>query len=97
MQIEKESLPDFWTGAAVISTTPVQLSSVIHIVRKGVYIRVGVLPTEALVSVGKTTNVANDGFIISAGQTSPMLYIDDLSKVWLHSTEAATPITWIAF
>jgi len=95
--IEKESLPDFATGTITVGTTPARMSSVSHSLKKGVYIRVGAAPEDALVSIGQTELDAGDGFIIPAGQTSPMLYIDDLRKLWLVSTEAGTPITWIAF
>jgi len=97
MQIEKESLPDFWTGTITVGLTAVRLSSVKHEIRKGVYLRVGTLPAGALVSIGKTETDADTGFIVPAGETSPMIYGDDLSKVWLISTEADTPVTWIAF
>jgi len=95
--IEKESLPDFTSGTLTIGATPVKMSGVSHPLKKGVYIRVGAEPEGALVSIGQTSLNAADGFIIPAGQTSPMLYIDDLQKFWLVSTEADTPVTWIAF
>lgn len=98
MQIEKESLPDFWTGTITVGTgTAVQLSSAKHEIRKGVYLRVGAVPADALLSVGKTALDAANGFIIPFGETSPMLYVDDLSKLWLISTKDNTPVTWIAF
>lgn len=97
MQIEKESLPDFWSGTITVGLTAVQLSSVKHEIRKGVYLRVGAAPADSLVSVGKTPTDAAIGFIVPAGGTSPMLFVEDLNKVWLVSTKLATPVTWIAF
>jgi len=97
MQIDKESLPDFWTGAAVIGKTPVQLNAGSQPLRKGIYIRVGTLPAGALVSIGSTQATGTVGFIVPAGETSPLLCIDDVSKLWLVSSEDNTPVTWIAF
>jgi hypothetical protein len=97
MQIDKESLPDFWTGAITVGKTPVQLSSASQPIRKGIHIRVGTLPAGALLSIGCTNAVGTIGFIVPAGETSPLLYVDDLSKLWLVSSEDNTPITWIAF
>lgn len=97
MQIEKESLPDFWTGTIVVGTSPVQFSAVEHKVRKGVYLRVGTTVADALISIGKTATEAATGFSVAIGVTSPLLYIDDLSKLWIVSNKASTPVSWIAF
>lgn len=96
MQIEKESLSDFWTGTITVGTSAMKLSSVKREIRKGVYLRVGATPTDALLSIGKTVTDAATGFIVPAGETSPLLYVDDLSKLWLVSTKAGTLVTWFA-
>jgi hypothetical protein len=95
--IEKESLPDFTSGTISVDKTPVQMSSVVHTLKKGVYIHVGASPAAALVSIGQTAAEAAAGFVTPAGATSPMLYIDDLSKFWIVSTENGTTVSWIAF
>jgi len=97
MQIDKESLPDFWTGVGTVSKTPAKLSDASQPIRKGIYIRVGTLPAGALLSIGSTQAVGTIGFVVPAGETSPLLYIDDVSKLWVVSTEDNTPFTWIAF
>lgn len=97
VQIDREALSDFWTGTITVGRTAAKLSVVKHEIRKGIYLQVGKKPKGAVVSVGKTKTDAAIGFVISAGETSPLFYIDDLSKLWIISTKANTPITWIAF
>jgi hypothetical protein len=91
MQIDKESLSEFGTNNVTVGTTPMQMQSLP--LRKGVYLTVG--GTTATVTLGKTTTC--NGFEIKAGETSPMLFIDDLSKLFLVSTEEGTTVTWIGF
>ena len=95
MQIDRESLPEFWTGRVSVGTTPVQIQAASLPLRKGLYLKVDETIAAAIVSLGKTTSAT--GFAIKAGQMSPMLFIDDLNKLWLVSTDAATVVTWIAF
>jgi len=96
MQIEKESLPEFASGTVVVGNSPVQIQAASLSLRKGVYLRIG-SPSAALVSIGVNAVKAGAGFIVKSGETSPMLYVDDLNKLWLVSTEINTGVTWIAF
>jgi hypothetical protein len=95
MQIDRESLPDFWTGRVTVGTTPVQIQAASLPLRKGLYLKIDETIAAAIVSLGKTASVL--GFAIKAGQASPMLFVDDLNKLWLVSTDAGTIVTWIAF
>lgn len=96
MQIERESLSEFASGTVTVGATPVQIQAASLLLRKGVYLRVSATPA-GLVSIGVNAVKAGAGFIVKYGETSPMLYIDDLNKFWLVSTLADTVVTWIAF
>lgn len=96
MQIEKESLSEFYSGTVTVGTSPVQIQAASLPLRKGVHLRVSATPA-GLVSIGVNAAKAGAGFIVKNGETSPLLYVDDLNKLWLVSTLADTIVTWIAF
>jgi len=96
MQIEKESLSEFYSGTVTVSGTPVQIQAASLPLRKGVYLRVNELPA-GLVSIGVNAAKAATGFTVKYGETSPLLYVDDLNKLWLRSSVPSTIVTWIAF
>ena len=95
MQIEKESLPEFKSGTVAVTTTPVQLQAASLPLRKGVYLQVPSGGGD--VSIGINSAMASTGFLVKAGTVSPMLYIDDLNKLWLVSSSESVSITWMAF
>jgi hypothetical protein len=49
-----------------------------------------------VIMVGHTAAGAVDGFILSAGQQSPPLYVDQLAKVYLVGGAAGQGYSWIA-
>ena len=49
-----------------------------------------------VIMVGNTATGAEDGFILSAGQQSPPIHVDDLNKVYLVGGAADQGFSWIA-
>jgi hypothetical protein len=49
-----------------------------------------------VIMIGSTADNANDGFILSAGQQSPPLYVDNLNKVYLVGGAGGQGYSWIA-
>ena len=49
-----------------------------------------------VIKIGTTVDNADDGFILSAGQQSPPIYVDDLNKVYLVGGAAGQNYSWIA-
>lgn len=49
-----------------------------------------------VIMVGNRADNAEDGFILSAGQQSPPLYIDNLAKVYLVAGAADQGYSWVA-
>ena len=48
------------------------------------------------ISLGNTATRASSGFILKAGDTSPKIKIDDLSKVWLVGSASSQAYSWIS-
>jgi hypothetical protein len=49
-----------------------------------------------VIMVGNRADNAEDGFILSAGQQSPPIYVDDLAKVYIVGGAADQGYSWIA-
>jgi len=49
-----------------------------------------------VIMIGNRADNAEDGFILSAGQQSPPLYLDDLNKVYIVGGAADQGYSWIA-
>lgn len=94
MQIERESLPEFKSGAFSVTATPAQIQAASLPLRKGVYLQVALGGGDVM--IGTTAANAANGFVVKAGTVSPMLYIDDLNKLWVVSGTTAA-LTWIVF
>lgn len=95
MQIEKESLPEFQSGTASVTTAAAQIQSASLPLRKGVYLQVPSGGGD--ISVGINGVCAATGFVVPAGTISPMLYVDDLNKLWVKSSSGVVAVTWMAF
>lgn len=50
----------------------------------------------SVVMVGHSADSAVDGFILSAGQQSPAIFVDDLNKVYIVGGAANQGYSWIA-
>jgi hypothetical protein len=49
-----------------------------------------------IILIGTTVANVGDGFILSAGQISPPIYVDQLNKVYLVGGAAGQGYSWIA-
>lgn len=49
-----------------------------------------------VIMVGNTADSADNGFILSAGQQSPPIYVDDLNKLYIVGGAADQGYSWIA-
>lgn len=95
MPIEKESLPEFKSGSVAVTGTPAQIQSASLPLRKGVYLQVAADGGDIMLGVNGA--VAATGFVVKAGTTSPLLYVDDLNKLWAVSSVGSVAVTWMAF
>jgi len=50
----------------------------------------------SVITIGNRADNAGDGFILSAGQQSPTIYVDDLRKVYIVGGAADQGYSWIA-
>ena len=64
-------------------------------VKKYVMLRANGANTSAIM-IGHSAGGAADGFILSAGQQSPALYVDQLNKLYLVGGAADQGYSWIA-
>jgi hypothetical protein len=64
-------------------------------VKKYVVVRANGANTN-VITVGTTVANVGDGFILSAGQISPPIYVDQLNKVYLKGGAADQSYSWIA-
>ncbi len=49
-----------------------------------------------IISIGNTPGNADEGFILSAGQQSPPIYVDNLNKVYLIGGAGGQGFSWVA-
>jgi hypothetical protein len=92
VEIGKESIAQWFSGNGTVGTTPKQLSAN----RQNIYKHVRVRCHSGVITIGDSALRAAAGFIISAGDLSPPIPIDDLSKVWIVGSEAGCTYSWCA-
>lgn len=93
MDIGYESQPQFACGDGTIGTSGAMLVS--FPVRKHVVIRANA-GNESTIIIGHSEAALANGFVLSAGQMTPPIYIDELSKVWIKGGDADQGYSWIA-
>lgn len=93
IDIGKEALAEFATGSGTIGTSPDHLPD--HPIRKHVVVRANGANGNVIM-VGHSHDAVANGFILSAGQMTPPIYIDDLNKVWVQGGAASQGFSWIA-
>lgn len=92
MDIIKESIEELYVGVGSVGTTPAQLHSG-KAIAKGVVIRAGA----KVLAIGAHSGVTYDtGYQLAIGERSPVIHIDDLSKVWVVGDAADSDYSWIA-
>jgi len=82
-------------GAGVVVTLVKPGHDVGYVVRKYVVVRANGANTD-VITIGTGVANAADGFILSAGQISPPIYVDNLNKVYLKGGAAGQNYSWIA-
>jgi hypothetical protein len=92
MDITREAVAEFQTGSGTVGTTAARIHSGKGLV-KGVVVRAGTKPIAIQSTPGATSNA---GFQLGAGEQSPWIHIDDLSKVWVIGSEAGCDYSWLA-
>lgn len=93
VQIGKESLADFAAGDGIVGTAAAQLPG--RTVVKHVVVRANG-GNSNVVMVGNSAAQAAIGFVLAAGEQTPPIYIDDLSKIWVIGGAATQGYSWIA-
>ena len=87
MIVDQVAVPDFWTDASTCTTTPQQLKTDSFPLRKGVVLRANSGNTTAI-CVGNS-DAENTGYILAAGERTPLLQVDNLNKLFVVATEAS--------
>jgi len=95
VDIDRESQAEFRTGSGTVGTDVARLSEISREVKKYVMLRANGANT-SVIMIGHSAASAVDGFILSASQQSPPLYVNDLSKVFIVGGAADQGYSWIA-
>lgn len=95
MDIIKEAVSEFYSGSGTVDATAAQLHTGRTIV-KWVIIKAAADLGAKTISIGPAEGQAAGGFVLTAGQESPPICIDNLNKVWLIGSDAGCGYSWIA-
>jgi hypothetical protein len=95
VDIDRESQAEFRTGSGTVGTDVVRLSEIGREVKKYVMLRANGANT-SVIMIGHSAAGVADGFILSAGQQSPPIFVDTLSKVYIVGGAAGQGYSWIA-
>jgi len=93
-EITKEAVPEFSVGYGTIDGTPTALQPNKEVL-KYVVIRADVNNTGEI-RIGVNAAGTANGFPLKAGEQSPMIHIDNLSKVWIVGSTTGQVYSWIA-
>ena len=96
VNIGGEALNEWCAGNGTVGTSPAQIFPSTKNVVKYIIVRANKANT-GTISIGPTSAQADAGFILGNGDTSPPIYINDLSKVWLVGSDVSQAFSWIAF
>lgn len=94
VNIAQESVGGFNAGSDTIGTSPQPLAAP-YPVKKHVVVRANGA-NASVVIVGPTEESAASGFILSAGQQTPPIYVDNVSKVFVVGGAANQGYSWIS-
>jgi len=94
MIVDQVAVPDFWTDASTCTTTPKQLKADSFPLRKGVVLRANSGNTAAI-CVGNS-DAKNTGYILAAGERTPLLQVDNLNKLFVVATDGEQGYSWFA-
>lgn len=93
VDIGYESQPAFACGDGTIGTIGAKLIQ--YPVRKHVVVRANA-GNESTIIIAHSEAALATGFVLSGGQMTPPIYIDDLSKIWIKGGDADQGYSWIA-
>ena len=94
MIVDQVAVGDFWTDASTCTTTPKQLKTDSFPLRKGVVLRADKSNTKSI-NVGNS-DAKNTGFVLDAGEQSPLLQVDNLNKLYVVASDGTQSYSWIA-
>lgn len=95
VDVDRMSQPIFRGGNGTVGTDAVALYPVSCPISKHVVITAG-SGNSNVIRIGNSAANAANGFILSAGEKSPPIYVDDLAKVFVVGGAAGQNYSWIA-
>lgn len=96
VEVARESQPSFRTGSGAVGTDVIRLGGEVGWeVKKYVVLRANGA-NGSVIMIGHSEAGVGDGFILSAGQITPPIYVDNLNKVYLKGGAADQGFSWIA-
>jgi hypothetical protein len=95
VNIAKEAGEEFQNGHGTIGAAKAALVSAENLINKYVIIKADLTNTNN-VFVGTSTVTAVNGFMLDAGEVTPPIPIDDLSKVYIIGDAASQGYSWLA-
>lgn len=94
VNIAKESLADFFAGNGTVGTAPAQLIGMALELKKHVVVGADSTNTNT-VTVGSSSAQAGNGFVLRAGEKTPLIFVDDASKVWVVGGASGQKYNWV--
>jgi hypothetical protein len=94
VNVAKESVAGFNAGNGTVGTSPQALVTSPWTVQKHVVVRADPANT-GTVKVGPNLGSASAGFVLPAGQETPPIYVDDLSKVFVIGSAAGQNYSFV--
>jgi hypothetical protein len=95
VSIAREASTEFSTGHGTVGVTKAALASASAPLSKYVIIKADLTNTNN-VFVGGPTVTTTTGFLLDAGEATPPIHIDDLSKVYVVGDAASQGFSWLA-
>jgi hypothetical protein len=96
VDIDREAQAEFRAGSGTVGTDPIQLGGAPgRGLKKYVVVRANGANANVIM-IGHSEASVADGFILSAGQQSPPIYVDNINKVYLKGGAADQGFSWIA-
>jgi len=95
VSIANEAMAEFIHGHGVVGGTSAALASAETPVKKYVIIKADLTNTDN-VYVGGPAVTTGNGFELDAGESTPPIHINDLSKVWVVGGAASQGYSWLA-
>jgi len=95
VSVGNEAMHNWQAGTGTVGTTPAQIFPAEFKVTKYVVVRANA-GNSGTISLNNSAVSADGGFILAAGDTSPEIKINDLSKVWLVGSAADQAFSWVS-